>query len=71
MELLGLPGDAGLNEPNCRRGKRNGFDPWVAKFPGVGNGTSIVFLLENSTERRLVSYSLRNHTVRSTNGAQS
>lgn len=27
------------------------FDPWVPKCPGVGNGTSVVFLLENSMER--------------------
>ena len=53
MELLGLLGNASGNEPDCqcRRGKRHRFDPWVAKFPGVGHGTSIVFLLENSMER--------------------
>lgn len=47
------------------------FDPWF-QGPGVGNGTSIVFLLENlHGERRLVGYSLWSHKVRSTNGAQS
>ena len=39
----GFPGDASGKEPSCqcRRHKRCGFDPWVGKSPGEGNGNRL------------------------------
>ena len=35
----------------CRRHKRHGFDPWVRKIPGEGNGNPLQYsCLENSME---------------------
>ena len=38
--LWGFPGGSSGKEPTCqyRRHKRRGFDPWVRKTPGEGNG---------------------------------
>ena len=36
----------------CRRCRRRGFDPWVGKIPGVGNGNSLQYsYLENFMDR--------------------
>ena len=36
----------------CRRLKKHGFDPWVWKIPGGGNGDSLQYsCLENSMDR--------------------
>ena len=36
----------------CRRCKSHGFDPWIEKIPGVGNGDLLqCSCLENSMER--------------------
>jgi len=38
-------------EPACQF-RRHGFDPWVGKIPGVGNGKPLQYsCLENPTER--------------------
>ena len=47
----GFPGGAGDKEPacQCRRQKRCGFDFWVRKIPGGGNGNPLQYsCLENS-----------------------
>ena len=35
----------------CRRHRRRGFDPWVGKIPGGGNGSPLRSCLENPTDR--------------------
>ena len=36
----------------CRRCKKRGFDPWVGKIPGEGNGNPLQYsCLENSMDR--------------------
>ena len=50
----GFPSGAGGKESvwQCRRCKRWGFDPWVGKSPGGGNGTSLQYsCLGNLMER--------------------
>ena len=41
----GFPGDANSKEPTCqcRRHMRRGFDPWVRKIPGEGNGNPLQY----------------------------
>ena len=51
---LGLLGDASGKELTCqcRRHKRHGFNPWVGKIPGEGNGNPPqCSCLENPMER--------------------
>ena len=51
---LGFPGGASGKEPACqyRRHKRRGFDPWVGKIPGEGNGNPLQYsCLENPMDR--------------------
>ena len=48
--IIGLPRWLSGKESTCqgRRFKRYGFDPWVSKNPGVGNGNPLqYFCLEN------------------------
>ena len=52
----GLPCGARGKERTCqwRRRKRRGFDPWVGKIPGIGNGNPIQYsCLENSIDREV------------------
>ena len=51
--LTSLCGASG-KEPacQCRRHKRRGFDPWVGKSPGDGNGNPLQYpCLENLMDR--------------------
>ena len=53
--LGGFPGGtSGKELPyQCRRHKRHGFDPWVGKIPGEGNGNFLQYsCLENPMDRR-------------------
>ena len=48
-------GGTGGKEPayQSRRHKRRGFDPWVGKVPGGGNGNPLQYsCLKNPMERR-------------------
>ena len=49
---LGFPGGTGGKEPTCQcRG--HGFDPWVKKIPGEGNGYPLQYsCLENPRDRK-------------------
>ena len=50
----GFPGGANGKEPTsqCRRHERHGFDPWVGKIPGGGNGFPLQYsCLENPMDR--------------------
>ena len=47
-------GDASDKEPacQCRRGKKGGFNPWVGKTPGEGQGNPLqCSRLENPMDR--------------------
>ena len=49
----GFPGHTSGKEPacQCRRHKRQGFNPWVGKIPGGGHGNPLLYCcLENPTE---------------------
>ena len=51
---LGFPGGTGAKEPTCpcKRHKRWGFDPWLGRCPGEGNGKPFqYFCLENLLDR--------------------
>ena len=51
---LGFPGGTGAKEPTCpcKRHKRWGFDPWLGRCPGEGNGKPFqYFCLENLMDR--------------------
>ena len=41
----GFPGSASGKESTCqcRRCKRQGFDPWVGKIPWIGNGNPLQY----------------------------
>ena len=50
----GFPGSASGKESTCqcRRCKRQGFDPWVGKIPWIGNGNPLQYsCLGNSVDR--------------------
>ena len=50
----GFPGGASQKEPacQCRRHKSQGFDPWVGKIPGGGNGNPLQYsCLKNPMDR--------------------
>ena len=52
--VLGFPSRTSGKETacQCRRCKRCGFDPWVGRIPGEGNGKSLLYsCLENSLDR--------------------
>ena len=59
--IQGRPGGASGEEPacQCRRHKRHGFDPWVGRSPGEGNGNPLQYsCLENPYgQRSLAGYS--------------
>ena len=51
---MGFPGCASDKESacQCRRHKRCGFDPWVRRSPGEGNGNPLQYsCLKNSMDR--------------------
>ena len=50
----GFSGASSGKEPpcKCRRHKRCGFDPWVRKIPGGGNGNPLQYsCVENPMDR--------------------
>ena len=52
--ILGLPRWLSNKESacQCKRCRRTWFDPWVGRFPGVGNGNPLQYsCLENSMDR--------------------
>ena len=54
MECKFSPGGTSGKEPACqyRRHKRHGFNPWVGKSPGEGNGYPFQYsCLENPMDR--------------------
>ena len=63
--FLGFSGGAGGKESNrqCRRCKRRGFNPWVGRSPGGGNGKPIQYscLKNHHGQRSLEGYSLWSH----------
>ena len=52
--------------PKCRRHKRQGFNPWVGRCPGVGTGNPLQYsCLDNSMKRRACGLqSMGSHRVR-------
>ena len=57
--IKGFPDGANGKESTCqcRRIKRQGFDPWVGKIPREGNGNPLVFLpVKFQGQRSLVGY---------------
>ena len=49
----------------CRRCRRCGFDPWVWKIPGEGNGNPLQYACSEKScgQRSLVGYSPWGHTA--------
>ena len=41
----------------CRRCRRSGFNPWVMKIPGVGNGNPLQYSCLGNQARNLMGYS--------------
>ena len=49
---MGFPGGSDSIESACSQCRRPGFDSWVGKIPGVGNGNPLQYsCLENSMNR--------------------
>ena len=54
IKTWGFLGGTSGKEPacQCRKCKRRGFDPWIGRSPGGGNGNTLQYsCLENTMDR--------------------